>query len=147
MTNTTRCIFHLYPCLKHCRPSCRTTLDQHRYLWLYSPLGLCSTTPFQYLTTVEVEIMAGRKYSTFTIWPWCGDLSIAEMPFLIKKSYYKTTRVIMIDRNKAVSRLFIPGPFLQINTHTCGLMLTCPSLEYMYLKPIVPNACLLALMD
>ena len=28
-----------------------------------------------------------EKYSAFAIWPWCGDLNIAEMPFL-KKSYY-----------------------------------------------------------
>ena len=39
--------------------------------------------------TVEVEIVAGRKYSAIVIWPWCVDFNIAEMIFLRKKSVLK----------------------------------------------------------
>ena len=87
--------------------------------------------------TVEAEIMEGWKYSTFAIWSCCKDLNITEMPFL-KKSI-KTTYTCDNDRNKTVSGLFIPRPFLLINTHTRGLMLTNPprTCKYMYLKPIV----------
>ena len=35
--------------------------------------------------TVEVEIMVGGNYSTFAIWPWCGELNIVEMTFLRRK--------------------------------------------------------------
>ena len=58
------------------------------------------------LYTLEVGITAGRKYSAFAI---CFEKIV-----LLKQQ----TRVIMIDTNKAISGLFIPGPFLQINSHT-----------------------------
>ena len=47
-----------------------------------------------------MEIMAGRKYSTFAICPRRGDLNIAEMPFLKNKSYYKTTNTYDNDEHK-----------------------------------------------
>ena len=46
------------------------------------------------------------------------------------------TRVIMIDRNKAVSGLFNLRPFLLNAPTASGLMLTYPSLRYMYFKLI-----------
>ena len=71
----------------------------------------------------NLALMQGFKYSRN---------AISEKLILLKQQ----THLIMIDTNKSILGLFIPWPFLLVNTHTRGLMLTSPSRRYVYLKPI-----------